>query len=862
MKKIMLRAYTKTKNKYTNFNYNHPNINRVFVFDTETTTDIYQNLKIGFFQVYQDNILVKEGLFYDPSLSYEDIKVLEKSKKTFKTLLYTFEEFIKILYTEVYYKGSLCIGYNLAFDISRISKDYGYSRKNNKGGFTFILSDNKKYPPIIIKKIGDAYTFKFQRSISNKGNNYFSGYFLDVLKFSEVLLEKKHISLLQSCKILNTKNKKLEDIEHGKINTKYIEYLMKDVISTYEVYLKLLELFKKYNIDIPINKIYSSASLGKYLLNQLGIKPFNICNPNFNHLLLGKIMTSYYGGRCECNYRNKPILTDTLDFTSMYPTITILYDLWKYIIAKEIITEDVTEEIKELINSIDLKKLKNKEIYKNFNVLVKIKPNNDFLPIRTDYKGDNKTNNLGLNYLTSNKEIWYSLPDIISSKIYTNKSPEIIKAIRFIPKGIQEGLKKSKIVNINVDPERNNLIKIFVEERQKIKEKMKSLNKDTSEYNLCNSEQKALKILVNAFSYGIFIELNKKEAKKNIKVNGLEAFNSSSNFIETEGKFFNPILGTIITSGARLFLTIAQKIAEDNGYKHYYMDTDSIFVSPKVSDIIINYFNNLNPYDANIPLLKKEKENVYFYGICSKRYCIYTKEGIIDYKLHGLGHLINPYSSKIEVWHKEIWGNVIHYVIHSKNLCNTLHVLHNMVFDKYSNFYALSKITISSPNIIKRFNKMNKDKDYYNKIKPFNFCLVGFSTKDNVKPIIPFSKDSQKMVYEDFIDYETGEVINGVVYWKPLAHTISAFYDHPENKFDGYVGYLKRKHIICNDIQYIGKEANNIDEEVIKVVNPINYKNNDEFKKDLEELSNKELCNKYGFRYRSHIRYWKDNIKY
>ena len=48
MKKIMLRAYTKTKNKHFGFNYDNPNINRVFVFDTETTTDIYQNLKIGF----------------------------------------------------------------------------------------------------------------------------------------------------------------------------------------------------------------------------------------------------------------------------------------------------------------------------------------------------------------------------------------------------------------------------------------------------------------------------------------------------------------------------------------------------------------------------------------------------------------------------------------------------------------------------------------------------------------------------------------------------------------------------------------------------------------------------------------------
>jgi hypothetical protein len=82
------------------------------------------------------------------------------------------------------------------------------------------------------------------------------------------------------------------------------------------------------------------------------------------------------------------------------------------------------------------------------------------------------------------------------------------------------------------------------------------------------------------------------------------------------------------------------------------MDTDSIFVDTKISSKVIDYFKNLSPYSNNIPLLKKDKENVYFYVICSKRYCLYrldkNKRDIIDYKLHGLGHLINPWKNKIK----------------------------------------------------------------------------------------------------------------------------------------------------------------------------------------------------------------------
>ena len=51
---------------------------RLLVFDTETTTDQYQNLKIGSFQIFHDGYFQYEGLFYDPTiLSEKEIKILE-----------------------------------------------------------------------------------------------------------------------------------------------------------------------------------------------------------------------------------------------------------------------------------------------------------------------------------------------------------------------------------------------------------------------------------------------------------------------------------------------------------------------------------------------------------------------------------------------------------------------------------------------------------------------------------------------------------------------------------------------------------------------------------------------------------------
>lgn len=86
-----------------------------------------------------------------------------------------------------------------------------------------------------------------------------------------------------------------------------------------------------------------------------------------------------------------------------------------------------------------------------------------------------------------------------------------------------------------------------------------------------------------------------------------------------------------------------------------------------------------------------------------------------------------------------------------------------------------------------------------------------------VKPRMPFSNDPQRAVYEPFIDYGTGKIKEGSRYFKPLSRTIMQYVEHPEHKFDGDVGVLERKCIHSDGVVYIGKEANNIDEQELDV---------------------------------------------
>ena len=164
MSKIAIRGYTQRhiiSDEGTNGSHRFTPLthDRVFVFDTETTVDHYQNLKIGYFKVYQSGYLQQHGLFYDPSmLDEKETQILKTYAESEGIPLYDVGTFIEaVFYPEVFSQRALCVGFNLAFDLSRLAYDVGQSRKQNLGGFTLHLSAKQWNPPIIIKKLGSSH---------------------------------------------------------------------------------------------------------------------------------------------------------------------------------------------------------------------------------------------------------------------------------------------------------------------------------------------------------------------------------------------------------------------------------------------------------------------------------------------------------------------------------------------------------------------------------------------------------------------------------------------------------------------------------------------------------------------------------
>jgi hypothetical protein len=196
-----------------------------------------------------------------------------------------------------------------------------------------------------------------------------------------------------------------------------------------------------------------------------------------------------------------------------------------------------------------------------------------------------------------------------------------------------------------------------------------SQDKEISEEDV-NRLDKALKVLANATSYGIFAEMNRQESEKKIKVqcHGLdpEPYECKVIHPEQRGEFCFPPLASLITGAARLMLALLEHSVTQLGGTYAMEDTDSMAIvstkkggtipckggKPPVKDSaevvsalsrdqvdeLVKKFEALNPYDRNVipgSVLKIEDDNydpitgkqrqLHCLAISAKRYALFLR---------------------------------------------------------------------------------------------------------------------------------------------------------------------------------------------------------------------------------------------
>ena len=117
-----------------------------------------------------------------------------------------------------------------------------------------------------------------------------------------------------------------------------------------------------------------------------------------------------------------------------------------------------------------------------------------------------KSKNIGLNYLVSDKPIWYAGPDLVASKILKGKAPKILKAVRMVPYGKQSGLKSTNLGGmVEIDPNKDDFYRKVIEQRIFYQE----TNKPLANF---------LKVVANSGSYGLFVQVDTERKRKETKV--------------------------------------------------------------------------------------------------------------------------------------------------------------------------------------------------------------------------------------------------------------------------------------------------------------------------------------------------------
>ncbi|MFY9301273.1 MAG: hypothetical protein WAO91_08810 [Candidatus Nitrosotenuis sp.] len=536
-------------------------------------------------------------------------------------------------------------------------------------------------------------------------------------------------------------------------------------------------------------------------------------------------------------------------------------------IADKITHHTSTKEAQDLLDMVTISDINKPEFWPKMLTICKIVPDGEVLPVRSDY--GKKIPSIRVCTLESadGTAIWFTMPDLIASKLLTGKTPKILEAITFVPEGVQAGLRDIEILNSVTLQKGEDLFKKLVEQRFEIAEKIKNL--DGEQKNQVEQIHKVIKTIANSSAYGISIQLNTRKTmlEKEVTVHGLESFDTKTRHIENPGQFFNPIISVFLTAGARLVLATVEHLLEQNNGYLIYCDTDAVFVSPQHVKMIQDFFKPLNPYSHDVELFKIQKENgkelknILVYAIAAKRYVIYEKKNnkivIYKYSNHALGHLLG-------IDHEEFWRDILLAYYNPKKEQESL--------AKYSTKYAESELGITNYDFFRRFDVLNDGKPYSERVKPYDSVLIGNAYKKDPKtgvPIVPFVPKTENLddaPFGEFIDYKSGVLypnsgsLDSQHYWKPISEIFSEY-----GKSDDSDNVLKRKCLVFDkgSVKYVGKEINELESSTVFGVSTddsIEYENQDEKIRRIIENLTEEQARELGIPRRTYFD-WKKKLR-
>jgi hypothetical protein len=845
-------------------------------FDTETTLDPGQALRIGGYQLRHGGRRREEGLFYDPDvLTTDEIATVRDYAAVQGLKLRTRDQFADDVFLKTAWdRRGLVIGHNLPFDLARLSIANAPCQSRDKsmrGGFSLTLSRDVHRSHVQIKKTNAGAAFirltipsginpeHRNRQRGGKVRNH-HGYFLDTATLGGAMLGGRP-SLKRLAELLTTDARK-SAAEHGEeINERYLDYLRQDVQVTWECWDALRQRYDAYRLPVPSWRIHSEASIGKAHLTKMQLTPFRALNRWPDHVL-ATVMETYYGGRAECLIRRVPVPGVYVDFTSQYPTVFALQGLQRFLTAERVewAAEDPAK-VQQLLDTITVDDALDPALWPRLDALVLVAPDGDRLPTRGRYaraqtrRSDRKPNrayNVGVPYRTGGAPQWYTLADCIASKLMTGNAPTIVAVGRFTAHGRQPEITPIDMggqAAYRVDPNTEDFIRRLVEQRDDVRAEHKKAKTagDAPGAATLDAMQQGMKCTANGTAYGSPIELNPIEHRKPAWVTVHQpdggSYRVSVTRTEQPGRWFHPLISTLVAGAGRLLLATAMRLVSELGGSYAFCDTDSLFIvatgtggvvscpggahqtqdgadaikalSWTQVDEVVERFRALNPYAgpmADRSILKIEDENynpntgqqreIECYAIAAKRYGLFIRDlnGRPDLvqsgdkrkrSEHGLGHLLPPNAPSPDIsdreWLDDWWQHLLR-----------VELGYPSEEPAWFDAPAVGRMTVTSPRDVATFRAYNATRRYAAQVKPWGFLSLAHPAPHErargVRCLIaPFERDPQRRAAMAWVDRDnsgtsqirtsrTPDFIDGTTAVLSYRDYFEHYRQHPESK--------------------------------------------------------------------------------
>ena len=570
----------------------------LLVFDTETELGGSQDLIVGAYRYVRVEWkgsrptlrCAEEGLFHPDDLFARDPDQLEKirdyaaravagvdrsqrdANRTLQVL--SRHEFCeRMLWGACWRNRATLVGFNLGFDISRLRLSWHEGRGLYNGAFVLRLwewegKDHRYRPNVIARRLDNKRTllvWSGVRDAPDDGDEHTSSddHFLDLRTLLFALTNQAH-SLESGSAVFGLGYQK-RDVTLGTLSEDLLDYVREDVAATSELAGSALREFHRHPVPLSADRAYSSPAIGTAHFRRIGIRP-PLERAEITEAQLAQSMGAFYGPRVEVRVRHVPVPVSLVDFASQYSNVARLSGLWPLLTSERIVAVDATDEVRELLEHVELADVLGPELWPQLVGVALVRPDGDLLPTRAWFAGRGDVARVGLGPIHCDRLLPYAIADLVAAKVLGGKVPDVVSAWRLEGTGTAPGLRVVRLGGrVRFEPRADDWWAACQRARA-------ALGKSPM--------ATGMKTIGNGTAYGDWIRLDQQPQAGFVGLQRLDGRTERRRVDRPEdpGPWAFPPFASAVTAGGRLLMAALECLLADNGGLFASANTDSATV--------------------------------------------------------------------------------------------------------------------------------------------------------------------------------------------------------------------------------------------------------------------------------------------